>query len=667
MTAAWWMVLSVVLLCGGGAVCLALGRSGSLSNRLGVVVGLLGGVPAVIGAVLVLATGRESSLHLAWNIPFGSFSLAVDTLSAFFVLAIAAVCMLCALYGGAYMKAYLGAPDKKNLGASWFFYNVLFASMLLVVTARNGVLFLMAWEAMSLASFFLVMFEHEKQEVRQAGWTYLIATHLGTAFLLAMFVLLGWRNQTMDFDQFAIPAGGSAASVIFLLAVVGFGTKAGFMPLHVWLPEAHPAAPSHVSAVMSGVMIKTGIYGLLRMLEFTGPPPMWWGWVLIGIGAASGVGGVLFALAQHNLKRLLAYSSVENIGIICLGLGLWLLGTSAGNETVAALGLLGGLLHVWNHAIFKSLLFLGAGSVVHATGSLNIEILGGLLKRMKFTGVLFLIGSAAICALPPLSGFVSEFLIYAGSFFSVAGSSDVSLAVAGFVVVGALALIGGLAAACFTKVFGAVFLGEARSEAAGDAHEAPRAMRISMTILAGLCVLIGLLGPLAVKAAAPATTVLLASLAPQGDAGTTTASRMLWYVSLAGVALAMLVLILWWIRRRLLAGRSVSEAGTWDCGYAAPSPRMQYTASSFTWPILDMFRWLLRPRVQRTTPEGWFPTKANFASRTADVFRRFGFGPLFGGVAWLADRLRWFQQGRNQLYVLYIALTLLILLLWNLG
>jgi len=655
MTAAWWMVLSMVLLCVGGAVCLAPGRSGTLSNRLGAVVGLLGGVPAVISAVLVLATGRESRLHLAWDIPFGSFSLAVDTLSAFFVLAIAVVCMLCALYGGAYMKAYLG---KKNLGVSWCFYNVLFASMLTVVTARNGVLFLIAWEAMSLASFFLVMFEHEKQEVRQAGWTYLVATHLGTAFLLAMFVLLGWRNQTMDFDAFSIPAGGSAASVIFLLAVVGFGTKAGFMPLHVWLPEAHPAAPSHVSAVMSGVMIKTGIYGLLRMLEFTGPPPTWWGWVLIGVGVVSGVGGVLFALAQHNLKRLLAYSSVENVGIICLGLGLWLLGTSGGNETVAALGLLGGLLHVWNHAIFKSLLFLGAGAVAHATGSLNVEIMGGLLKRMKYTGLLFLIGSAAICALPPLNGFVSEFLLYVGSFFSVAGSSDVSLAVAGFVVVGALALIGGLAAACFTKVFGAVFLGEARSEAAGGAHEAPRAMRISMTILAGLCVLLGLLGPLAVKAAA---------LATQGDAETTTAERVLWYVSLAGVALAMLVLVLWWVRRRLLAGRSVNEAGTWDCGYAAPSPRMQYTASSFTWPILDMFRRLLQPRVQRITPSGWFPTKANFASRTADVFQRFGFAPLFGGVAWLADRLRWFQQGRNQLYVLYIALTLLILLLWNLG
>ncbi|MBN1553566.1 MAG: hypothetical protein JXA11_02390 [Phycisphaerae bacterium] len=667
MTAAIWVVLTVVLLGVGGVTCLFLGRRGALSNRLGPAVSVLGGTPAVVGAVVVLVTGSESSLHLPWSIPFGSFSLAMDGLAAFFILAISVVCILSALYGGAYLKSYLGKSSQKNLGASWCFYNMLFASMLLVVTARNGVLFLLAWEGMSLASFFLVMFEHEKQEVRQAGWTYLIAMHLGTAFLLAMFVLLGWRNQTMDFDQFAIPSAGPAAGVIFLLAVVGFGTKAGFMPMHVWLPEAHPAAPSHVSAVMSGVMIKTGIYGLLRTLEFLGAPPAWWGWVLIGVGVVSGICGILFALAQHDLKRLLAYSSVENIGMISLGLGLWLLGTSTGNTTVATLGLLGGLLHVWNHAIFKSLLFLGAGAVAHTTGTLNIETMGGLLKRMKYTGLFFLIGSVAISGLPPLNGFVSEFLVYLGSFFGIARTGAMQVVIAGFVITVALALIGGLAAACFTKVCGIVFLGEPRSDAAKEAHEAPLAMRISMAVLAGLCVLIGLIGPLAIKAAAPATGTLLSNVTSTTDVGTTTAGRMLWHVSLVGVVLAVMIAILWWIRRRLLAGRIMNEAGTWDCGYAAPTARMQYTASSFASPILGMFRWLLQPRVHRHVPNGLFPAEANFESHTADVFRRFGFGPLFGAAAWLAGRLRWFQQGRNQLYVLYIALTLLILLLWNLG
>ncbi len=664
MTAAYGTVLSIVFLCLGALVCLALGRRGALSNRLGACVGVLGGIPAFLSAVYSLATGQSSSLHASWSIPFGSFSLTVDPLSAFFVVAIAAVCMLCSWYGGAYMQAYLG---RKNLGASWFFYHLLFAAMLLVVTARNGVLFLMAWEVMSLSSFFLVMFEHEKAEVRQAGWTYLIATHLGTAFLLAMFVLLGWRNQSMDFDQFSLPASASAAGVIFLMALIGFGTKAGFMPLHVWLPEAHPVAPSHVSAVMSGVMIKTGIYGLLRVLEFLGAPPAWWGWVLLAVGVVSGIMGVLQALAQHNIKRLLAYSSVENIGIIAMGLGLWLLGVSEGSAVVATMGLLGALLHVWNHAIFKSLLFLGAGSVAHATGTLNLEILGGLFQRMKYTGLLVLVGSAAICAIPPFNGFVSEFLIYAGSFAGVARSGVLSLSVAGFVVIGALALIGGLAVACFTKLFGATFLGEPRGDAARLAHESPRSMRVSMMILAGLCVLIGLSGPLAVRAVAPATAAGLAECAPIHEACITSARWVLWQVSLAGAALVLLVAGLWWIRRRLLAGRTLAEAGTWDCGYAAPAARMQYTGSSFTWPVLNMFRWLIVPRVQRREPDGYYPADASFESSTTDVFARFGYGPVFRAAAWLAGQLRWFQQGRNQMYVLYIALTLLILLLWNLG
>jgi len=657
------LLLSTVwLLLSGGLVCAILG--GRTANRLGPAIAVVGAALAGIAAGRVLWTGQESSLCLAWSVPFGSFCVTVDSLSAFFLLAIAVVCALSAVYGGEYLKTHL---SRRNLGASWFFYNVLLAGMLLVVTARNGVLFLMAWELMSLSSFFLVMFEHEQAEVREAGWTYLVATHLGTAFLLALFVFLGWRNGTMDFDQFALPGGANVAGMMFLLAVVGFGAKAGFAPLHVWLPEAHPAAPSHVSAVMSGVMIKTGIYGLLRVLTFLGPPPAWWGWTLLGIGGVSGIAGVLFALAQHDLKRLLAYHSVENIGIICLGLGLWLLGTSTGNSTLAALGLLGGLLHVWNHAIFKSLLFLGAGAVVHATGTRDMEKLGGLLKRMRHTGLSFLVGSAAISGLPPLNGFVSELLIYLGAFSAVASGGPTHAAVAGAVGIGALAMIGGLAAACFAKVFGITFLGEPRSDAALAAHEAPGAMRAGFAPLAGLCVLIGLLGPLAVSAVSPAANQLLSNLAPAAERDISSARGVLWHVSLAGAALAMLTIAFWALRRRLLTGRTVQSAGTWDCGYLAPTARMQYTASSFAWPIVGMFRWLLRPSLHRHLPSGLFPTRAGFESHTDDVVRRYGYAPLFGAFGWLADRLRWLQQGRNQLYVLYIALTLLILLLWNLG
>jgi formate hydrogenlyase subunit 3/multisubunit Na+/H+ antiporter MnhD subunit len=656
---------AVVLLV-GGAVCGVVGGTGVRANRLGPAVAVLGGVPAGVAAAWVLLGGGQLAVELAWPVPFGSLSLGMDALSAFFVLAIVVVSVLGAIYGGRYMDLYAG---QRHLGSSWFFYNALLAAMLVVVTARNGVLFLVAWEGMSLASFFLVMFEHDRGEVRRAGWTYLIAMHLGTAFLLAEFALLAGSATTWDFAGFAAPASPGRAGAMFLLAAVGFGTKAGFLPLHVWLPEAHPAAPSHVSAVMSGVMIKTGIYGLLRVMGFLGEPAAWWGWTLLGIGAASGVAGVLMALAQHDLKRLLAYHSVENIGIICLGLGLGVLGAASGNVALAVLGTAGGLLHVWNHAIFKSCLFFGAGSVLHATGTKEVEQLGGLLKRMPTTGATFLVASAAICGLPPLNGFVSELLIYMAGFVGVAGAAgSKALAAAGAVAILALGLIGGLAAACFAKAFGVVFLGEGRSQSAMVAHEAPGAMRVAMVATAALCVLIGLAGPAALAAAAPVVKQVLPAATCQAAQGwVDAAGAILWRVTAAAGTLLVLIGAAAWLRRKLLAGRSVGSTVTWDCGYAAPTARMQYTASSLAAPIVGMFAWLLRPRVNERRPEGLFPAEASYESHAEDAFERGVFRPAFLAVDWLAGRLQWLQAGRNQLYILYIAATLLILLVWKLG
>ncbi|MBF0495747.1 MAG: oxidoreductase [Deltaproteobacteria bacterium] len=467
------------------------GRNPRCANVIGAGGAMLGCVLGLIPAVRVLWTGQIETLHRAWDVPYGSFFLQIDPLSAFFLLPILGLSAAAALYGAEYLIAY---QTRKNLGGPWFFYNLLVASMVMVTVARNGVLFLLAWEVMSLASYFLVTFEHEKENVRQAGWTYLVATHLGTAFLFILFLVLGRQAGSLDFDRFAsIGAyGSSVVNLTFLLALIGFGTKAGFMPFHVWLPEAHPAAPSHVSAVMSGVMIKTGIYGLVRTLTWLGQPEAWWGWVLIGIGLVSGGWGVLFALAQHDLKRLLAYCSVEHIGIIALGLGLGVLGMAVNQPLIAVLGLSGGLLHVLNHALFKGLLFMGAGAVLHATGTRDIDQLGGLIKRMPWTAAMFLIGSVAICGLPPLNGFVSEFLIYVGAFY---GTGLHGVSVSGATVVVGLAMIGGLAAACFAKAFGIVFLGEARSEHAMQGHEVGYAMRIGMLALALGCITIGFLAP----------------------------------------------------------------------------------------------------------------------------------------------------------------------------
>jgi formate hydrogenlyase subunit 3/multisubunit Na+/H+ antiporter MnhD subunit len=448
--------------------------------------------------------------------------------------------------------------------------------------------------------------------------------------------------------------------------VVGFGAKAGFMPLHVWLPEAHPAAPTHVSAVMSGVMIKTGIYGLVRILTFLGPPPLWWGWALCGIGISSGILGVLYALAQHDLKRLLAYHSVENIGIIALGLGVGLIGLSSGSATLAVLGFAGGLLHVLNHALFKGLLFLGAGAVMHGAGTREIDHLGGLLKRMPWTGMSFLIGAVAISGLPPLNGFVSELLIYVGAFQGVTTLGNAATAPALAVIAG-LALIGGLAAACFAKAFGIVFLGEPRSDHAAQAHEAGMAVRLSLLLLAMSCVLIGLGAPWVVEALI--FTLMNATGLSADSVHTALLSVHSTFSTLVLASLILLVLLtlLASLRHRLLATRAVTEHVTWDCGYARPTPRMQYTASSFAQPLTSLFHFVLRSRFHYFMTPGLFPRAASLATETEDLSRARLYHPLFIRIGRGLSSLRWVQHGQVHLYVLYIAITLLVLLVWKLG
>lgn len=655
------LLLAVVLLLASGVAAVFLSRSPRVANLIGAAGAVVACVVGLLPVVRVLAGGAVVALRCAWEVPYGAFYIEMDALSAFFLLPILGLSALAAVYGAEYMLAYEG---KKSLGAPWFFFNLLVASMVMVVIARNGVLFLVAWEVMALASFFLVTFESEQASVREAGWTYLVATHLGTAFLLALFVLLGRESGSQDFDKFA--GSGATAGLLFLLAVVGFGTKAGFMPLHVWLPEAHPAAPSHVSALMSGVMIKTGIYGLLRTLTWLDAPPPWWGWLLVGIGVTSGVGGVLFALAQHDLKRLLAYHSVENIGIIALGLGVGVLGLSFGLPALAVLGFAGGLLHVLNHALFKGLLFLGAGAVLHGTGTRDMDRLGGLLKRMPRTGLMFLVGAVAICGLPPLNGFVSEFLIYLGAYRgALAPVLGGVVPLLGVIV--ALALIGGLAGACFTKAFGIVFLGEPRSVVAAQAHEAGLAMRLPMVVLAAACVIVGLAAPLVVGqlgGVVASVSGLPAETVRDNLAGAN--GPLVLIVAAAGILLA-LVAALTLLRRWLLAGREVGATVTWDCGYAEPVASMQYTSSSFAQPLTEMFHFALRTHEKLSPPTEIFPRAASLATDTPDACRESVFAPVFAGVARALAPLRWLQHGRLQLYVLYIALTLLALLVWRMG
>ncbi len=654
---------SVALLLLSGMLSLVGGRSRT-ATFLGAGGAFLACLIALPSTIRMLFDGSTESIHLPWSVPYGSFFVEVDPLSAFFLVPIFLLSALCALYGARYLEPYSG---RKPLGAHWFFFNLFVASMVIVAIARNGVLFLVAWEVMSLAPLFLILFEDEKEKVRAAGWTYLVAAHLGAVFILVFFVMLGRDAPSLDFDFLAahgrdLPWGFGA---LFLLAVIGFGAKAGFIPLHVWLPEAHPAAPSHVSALMSGVMIKMGIYGMLRSLTLLGSPDPWWGYAMVGIGLASGILGVIYALAQHDLKRLLAYHSVENIGIIAMGMGVGILGEAFGNPALFALGFGGALFHVLNHALFKGLLFLGAGSVLHAAGTVEMDRLGGIMRSMPVTGACFLVGAAAISGLPPLNGFASEFLIYLGALGAgLQGSPNLFIPLV--MTVAGLAMIGGLATACFTKAFGVIFLGSPRVEGAAI-HEAGLLMRVPMQILAALCAITGLAAPLMLHALGPVVRVLGKGLGESAAlTGLMSAEGPLLMISLVSIGLGVLLIALVTARRVLLQNREVSDAPTWGCGYAMPTGRMQYTSSSFAQPLTGLFRQILRISEDVRMPQDIFPSGGAFSSHAGDAFREFVFEPVFSGIARFFSGFRWLQHGRVQLYVLYIAVTLVAILVWKL-
>ena len=625
----------------------------AVSTAAGAAGCLLGG-----GASLrSLLAGARSTGRVPWALPVGEIHVGVDPLSAFFLLCIFAVALLAAVYGGSYLRGYLG---RRRIAPALVFFQLLVASMALLVLARDGILFLVAWEILSLSSFFLVTFENDREDVRRAGITYLVASQLGVVFLFVVFALLSRGTGRYDFDVFAAaPATGGLSTAVFALSLVGFGTKAGFWPVHVWLPDAHPAAPSHVAALMSGVMIKMGIYGLLRVLTLVGPPPVWWGVVLLGLGAVSGIAGVLHALAQHDVKRLLAYHSVENIGIIALGIGLGLLGRARHEPGVAFLGFSGALLHVLNHGLFKGLLFQAAGSVAHATGTRELDAMGGLSRRMPWTASAFLLGSAAICALPPLNGFVSEWLIYAGAFR--AGSRlPGAPAVSAIAAIAALALIGGLAAACFAKAFGVVFLGEPRTDAVSRAHEAGPGMRTAMVLGGAACVLLGIWPAKAAALVAPAASSLSGVVAAAAEL------EPLSRVARAAGAFLALTAGIAVLRRIRLSKRPIRFASTWGCGYAHPAPRMQYTAASFAEPLIEPFAAAMNVHVERDGPTGPFPRRARYEEHCGDMAGERFIVPAARRVVRGLGSIRVLQQGRVQSYLLYIAATLVGLLVWQL-
>jgi hydrogenase-4 component B len=619
----------------------------------------LSAVVGIAGAVMGLEGSYGIALALPSSLMGGGLTLGMDALSAFFLVPIFAMGGLGSIYGLGYWSPSEHETSGRILGLFW---GTLVAGMSILVVARHAMVFLLGWEAMALSAFFLVGTESHLAEVRGAAFIYLIATHIGTLSLFAMFGLLRLASGSFDLKPAAFDGASlGMLTAIFCLAMLGFGLKAGLMPLHFWLPIAHASAPSHVSAMLSGVVIKMGVYGMVRITGLLPQPPVAWGAILLILGAVSGVLGVAFAIGQHDLKRLLAYHSIENIGIIVMGLGLAMAGRSMDEPDWVVLGLAGCLLHVWNHAAFKSLLFLSAGSVVHVTHTREIDRLGGLAQPMPWTSVLFLIGAVAICGLPPLNGFVSELLIYLGLLHTTGiggGESWIGAALG----VPVLAAIGALAVACFVKAYGVVFLGKPRGVATAGAHESPMTMIAPMILLAACCVLIGLapfaLGsPLghAVSAWAPESSGIggrLVSLAPLASIGIM--SLVIW------VMIGIVSTLFLWQHPIML----IHRACTWDCGYARPAPRMQYTSSSFTQMLVGLLRWPLRPRVHNPKICGVFPKAASFESHVDDVVLDGQLIPAVGAVQrWLAW-LRGLQPGLTQHYVLYILVTVVAMLMW---
>lgn len=625
-----------------------------------IVLMLVASLAGISAATAVLLTGRSELFVLPWTLPFDSCLFGVDPLSAWFLLPI----FLISGCGALYARSYWHARDyPANVRKMTFFFGLMTATMSGVVLARDSISFLFAWEVMALAAYFLVSTEDEKPAVNEAGTLYMITTHIGTLGLFALFPLLNLIAGSWHF-----PAAGSLdastplATAIFLTALFGFGMKAGIMPLHIWLPSAHASAPSHVSAVMSGVILKVGIYGLVRTLSLFHGVPLWWGCCVLFLGVVSGVVGVAFAIGQHDLKRLLAYHSIENIGIIFMGIGVALLGQTTGSSAMMTLGMAGALLHVLNHATFKALLFLGAGSVIHATGSREIDLLGGVARRLPYTSLLFGVGAVAICGLPPLNGFVSELLIYLGFFRGIQGAGIAAAVTA--LAAPALAMVGGLAVACFVKVYGIVFLGVPRVEEHAGGHEAGWQMLLPMTLLALLCAVIGLAPGLLSATLQRASLTALPAM-PSGGGQPLAELVPLPLLTVMGVTLlALLALLSLWYRSRLLAA-PVGETVTWGCGYQRPLARMQYSASSFAQMLTGLFSFVLKPQLHKPEIVGIFPPRSSFHSHVPESVLELVYIPALKRLYERFVPIRKLQNGILQQYVLYTLITLIVLLLFD--
>jgi hydrogenase-4 component B len=661
------LIWSVVLYVAGGVISLLLQNNERGAIRIAGLCAIAGGILGLCSALPVLLGGEVLTWSATGPFSFASFSVRMDSLAAFMVMVISLLVTLCALYSLSYMEEYLG----KGAASMGFFMNLFIASMVGLMVMDNGFWFIILFEMMSLASWFLVIADQSEESIK-AGLLYFFIAHAGSVLIMVAFFLMWRESGSLEFESFRhLNLNPVMASVVFILAFLGFGAKAGMLPLHSWLPKAHPAAPSHASALMSGVMVKVGIFGIIKVgIDLLGASQSWWGILVLAFGAVSSVLGVLYALAEHDIKRLLAWHTVENIGIILMGVGVGMVGIASHHPVLAVIGLLGALFHLLNHALFKGLLFLGAGAVIFRVHTRDMEKMGGLAKLMPLTGAAFLIGCMSISALPPLNGFVSEWFTYQ-SLFTMSHDGDFAMRLAGPVAIVMLAITGALAAMCFVKVYGISFCGGARSEQAEHAREVPWPMTAAMIVMALLCVALGVgasvVAPVLAQVAASLThgaevTVASNMVLQPGSSGQAMLSPAVSFLLL--IALPVLPLAVWWaLRGERGAFRRRGEP--WACGYAWEEA-MSASAGSFTQPLRVMFAPLYQMRKQ-LDPSARLNRSLTKVTEGAAAVEPFWddriIWPLVRLVQRMGAGIQRMQSGDFRLYCLYVVVALVVLLL----
>ncbi len=610
-----------------------------------------------LAALLVFKNSTTLDIFLV-NLLDNQVFLVIDPLSAFFILVINLTVFTGALYARGYLKPYEGVKSKKEMAWHYFHFFLMHISMLMVVMLREGISFLVFWELMSVATFFLILFESEKPETKAAAIKFFIQMHIAFYLIIIGFIVAGLTTGLpIGFESLGSYFKTFPVFPLFLLFFVGFGIKAGFIPLHSWLPHAHPAAPSHISGVMSGVMIKMGIYGIVRVLSYIHTDLLTIGIFLLLISAFSGIVGVVIAIVQHDIKKLLAYHSIENIGIIGMGIGIGVIGLAMNNNVLASLGFAGGLLHVLNHSLFKSLLFYSAGSVYQQTHSKNIEQLGGLMKKMPYTAILFLVGAVAISGLPPFNGFISEFLIYAGLFKSLHHNN----LLLGFLLLGgivALVVIGGLAMFCFTKVFSIVFLGHSRSEKTLQAHEVTNQMLFPKFLIAFIILAIGTLPFIILKPLGDVVGVFVKNTEAIG-ALTSTMTE----ISVAMGLLIGIIALVWVVRNyRKTPAKDIDS--TWGCGYEYGEAGLnQYSATSYSEYIGKKAKIIVgvEKHFKPLSKEEIFPEAREFTTHSSDVFEDNLASKPTGKLLFIMEKMAIFQTGNIQHYLLYAIVFVVII------